>query len=88
MDYTLFTDSQAAMRRITGDAPGPEQEVAVQVVEVAQRMVARGCSVTIRWTPAHRGVEGNEQAGRRAGDTVALPALECSIATAQIWNSS
>ena len=35
-DYTLFTDSRAAMKRITRDAPGPGQEVAAQAIRVAQ----------------------------------------------------
>jgi hypothetical protein len=39
--YTIFTDSTAAMRRITGDAPGPGQEMATRAIEIAERVVVR-----------------------------------------------
>lgn len=31
-DFTLFTDSQAAMRRMANDAPGPGQEIVVEAI--------------------------------------------------------
>lgn len=55
--FTVFTDSVAAMRRIVCDAPGPGQEMAVRIIEIAQRVVDQGNSITVKWTPAHRGVE-------------------------------
>ena len=33
-DYSIFTDSVAAMRRIKGDAPGPGQEIAIRGANV------------------------------------------------------
>ena len=57
-DFALFTDSQAAMRRMAGDAPGPGQQIAIGAIGLAQRLIAQGNTVTLRWTPAH-GVEGN-----------------------------
>ena len=59
--YTIFTDSMAAMKRITDDAPGPGQEMATRAIEIAERIVGQGNSIAIRWTSAHRGVEGNER---------------------------
>lgn len=38
----------------------------MQIIELAQRVVDQGNSITIRWTPAHRWVEGNERADQRA----------------------
>ena len=32
------------------------------VVEMSYELRQRGCSIPVRWTPAHRGVEGNEHA--------------------------
>ena len=61
-DFTLSTDSQAAMRRMASDAPGPGQEMAIGVIGLAQRLVDQGNTITLRWAPAHRGVERNEQA--------------------------
>ena len=66
-DFTLFTDSQAAMRRVASDAPGPGQEIAVEVLRFSRQLIAQGNTITIRWVPSHRGVEGNEQADQRAG---------------------
>ena len=74
-DYTIFTDSVAAMRRVGGDAPGPGQELAIRAIEIAERLSRKGSSVTIRWTPAHAGVEGNERADQAAKDAAALPPL-------------
>ena len=46
-------------------------------IEVAEGLVGKGCSITLRWTPAHKGVEGNEvadsfakEAARGACDSV------------------
>lgn len=66
-DFTLFTDSQAAMRRIADDAPGPGQEIAVEITKLAQRPTAQSNTITVRWAPVHRGVEGNEQATQGSG---------------------
>ena len=44
------------------DSVGPGKTFARAIVEIAERLEARRCSVTLRWTPAHRGVEGNEVA--------------------------
>ena len=59
---TAFTDSRAAMIKIVGDAPGPGQEMAIRIIELARRIIDQGNYITIRWTPAHRGLEGNERA--------------------------
>ena len=40
----------------------PGQALARATTEVAERPTARGCSTTLRWTPAHKGVEGNKVA--------------------------
>ena len=74
-DYTVFTDSTAAMRRLMGDAPGPGQDMAIHAIDIAERIVQRGNTITIRWTPAHVGVEGNERADRAAKDAATLPPL-------------
>ena len=74
-DYTIFTDSVAAMRRVMGDAPGPGQDIAIRAIEVAERLVQKGNTITIRWTPAHVGVEGNERADLAAKGAATLPPL-------------
>ena len=52
--YTVFTDSTAAMRRMVSDAPGPGQEMAIRIIELARRIIDQGNSITVRWTPARR----------------------------------
>ena len=74
-DYTIFTDSTAAMRRMTGDSPGPGQDMAIRAIEIAERLVQGGNTITMRWTPAHVGVEGNERADLAAKDAATLPPL-------------
>ena len=70
----MFTHSTAAMARLTNDAPGPGQEIARRIIELAQRVIDWGNTVTtIRWTPAHKGVEANEQDDQRAMEPAALP---------------
>ena len=73
--YTIFTDSIAAMRRLGGDTPGPGQDMAIRAIEIAEHLAQRDNTVTIRWTPAHRGVEGNERADSAAKDAATLPPL-------------
>lgn len=49
---------------MTSDAPGPGQEIAVQIINLAQKIIDQN-TITIRWTPAHRGVEGPARERRR-----------------------
>ena len=58
-----------------GDAPGPGQDMAVRAIEIAECLVQRENTVTIRWTPAHRGVEGNERADQAVKEAATLPPL-------------
>ena len=69
--HTIFSDSQAVVARIQHGGCGPAQALAIAVIDSAQELRQRGNSVTVRWTPAHRGVEGNEHA-----DTVVKRAAE------------
>ena len=76
--YTIFMDSTTAIVKIVSDAPEPGQETATQVIELARRVVDQGISITIRWTPAHRGVEGNERADQAAKEMTSLPPLRAT----------
>ena len=38
-EYTVFTDSTAAMKRIVSDTQGPGQEMAVRIIELARRVI-------------------------------------------------
>ena len=60
VSYTVFSDSIAAISKAQTDRASPRQAFARATIEVGERLTARRCSVILRWTPPHRGVEGNE----------------------------
>ena len=65
---TIFTDAQAAIKRMASDEPGPGQKYALEARKhiAALRRAEPDITIEIRWCPAHEGVEGNEQADRWA----------------------
>jgi len=65
---TIFTDTQAAIKRMSSDELGPGQKYALEVrqhIAELQRK-APGITIEIRWCLAHKRVEGNEQADKWA----------------------
>jgi ribonuclease HI len=61
---TIFTDAQAAIRRMVSEDPGPGQKYAI-LARQHIRKLRRGrpdIIIEIRWCPAHKGVPGNEKA--------------------------
>lgn len=73
VEYTIFLDSTAAIEQVMMDRCGVGQALARAVIELKGVLGSRNCSVTLRWTPAHRGVEGNETAGSYAKWTAKSP---------------
>ena len=61
---TIFSDAQAAIRRMASDEPGPGQQYALQARKhiATLRRARKGIVIEIRWCPAHKGVAGNEKA--------------------------
>ena len=61
---TIFTDAQAAIRRMASDQLGSGQQYALQVRKhiATLRRARPGIVIEIRWCPAHKGVVGNEKA--------------------------
>ena len=66
--YTIFSDSRAAISRIQHDRCGPVQALAKAVLATVDELHERGNSLTVRWAPAHVGIEGNKQADEAAGE--------------------
>ena len=59
------------MARIQHDVCGPAQALAKAVIDLIHGLLQRNNNITVRWTPAHLGVEGNGHA-----DAVAKRAAE------------
>jgi len=53
---TIFSDAQAAIKRIASDEPGPGQQYALQARKhiAALRKARPGIPIEIRWCPAHK----------------------------------
>jgi len=63
---TVFTDSQATLRRIQSDEPGPGQVLALRTMNWVDALARKNIQVEYRWVPAHKGIEGNEEADQQA----------------------
>jgi len=61
---TIFTDTQAALRRMSTEEPGPGQKYVVEARQhiATLRRAVLDITIEIRWCPVHKGVEGNEKA--------------------------
>jgi len=65
---TIFTDAQAAIRRIASEEPSPGQQYALQARKhiATLRKAGPGIILETRWCPTHKGAGGNEKADERA----------------------
>jgi len=63
---TIFTDSQATLRRIQLDEPGSGQVLALRTMNWESELTDKNIQMEYRWVPAHRGVEGNEEVDLQA----------------------
>ena len=72
---TIFSDAQAAIRRMASDEPGPGQQYAIQARKhIATLRRARPViTIEIRWCPARKGIAGNEKADERAKEAAGRP---------------
>jgi ribonuclease HI len=84
---TIFTDAQAALKRIRNDAPGPGQWLVRRILHTERQLRQAGWTTEFRWVPGHKGIEGNEVAdqwakeGAEASGAEYLPREEESITT-------
>ena len=68
-DYTIWTDSSAALNRAALDVMGQGQRFTVTLIEVHNWLASRGNILTLRCIPGHTGVGGNEVADEWAGES-------------------
>jgi len=65
-EYTIFVDSQAAIKRCLTDHQVPGQEVARAIIQWSESIANRGNKLRLQWVPGHAEIEGNEVADRMA----------------------
>jgi len=63
---TVFTDSQATLRRIQSDEPGPGQVLVLRTMNWTDALARKHIPVEYWWVPAHKGIEDNEEADQQA----------------------
>jgi len=63
---TVFTDSQATLKQIQSDEPGPGQVLALRTMNWVEALARKNIQVEYRWVPAHKEIEGNEEADQQA----------------------
>jgi len=75
---TIFSDAQAAIKRMASDEAGPGQQYALRarVHIAALRKAQPGITIEIRWCPAHKGIAGNEKADEWAKEAAARSTTE------------
>jgi len=62
---TVFTDSQATLRRIQSDEPRPGQELALRTMNWVDALARKHFLAEYGWVPAHKGMEVNEEADQQ-----------------------
>jgi ribonuclease HI len=72
---TIFTDAQAAIRRMVSEDPGPGQKYAILARQHIKmlRKAQPNITIEIRWCPAHKGIPGNEKADEWAKLAASTP---------------
>jgi len=62
----VFSDSQAAIRRVAHLEPGPWQRLARRINRGVWSLLAHSIATKIHWVPGYSGISGNKEANRQA----------------------
>ena len=82
----ICADSQAALQRLKKQ-DGDKR--ALEAKKLASKIATeKGVSITIRWTPSHVGIEGNELADKVAREALSLPEPKRPLVTLSFLKSS
>jgi ribonuclease HI len=63
---TVFSDSQAAIKRIRNDYSGAGQSITKAIIAKTAILAAIRVAITIKWVPSYIRIEGNERADKLA----------------------
>ena len=58
-----------SMWRIQSNAPGPGQDMADEIIDLAYTIYSLGNTIIARWVPGRRGVERNERGARASAES-------------------
>jgi ribonuclease HI len=84
---TIFTDAQAALKRIRNEASGPGQWLVRRILHTERQLRQAQWTTEFRWVSGHKGIEGHQEAhqwakeGAEASGAEYLPREEVSITT-------
>ena len=70
-EYTIFVDSQAAIKLCSTDHQCPGQEISRAVIRWSESIAGRGDKLRLQWVPDRGEIEGNEVADRIAKEAAA-----------------
>jgi len=65
-EVTRVPESQATLRRIQSDKPGPGQVLVLRTMNWVNAFARKHIQVEYWWIPAHKGIEGIEEADQQA----------------------
>ena len=68
---TVLSDSMSALAALDRDGKSSREDVVIETLSVAHRLIIRGCTVQLQWVPAHVGLAGNELADKEAKQAAA-----------------
>ena len=65
-EIVILTDSKSGIEAIRNPNPGKQSTLLNTIRNLSETLLENGISITIKWLPAHVGIEGNEKADNLA----------------------
>lgn len=78
-DFTIFTDSQAALKAISGFTIQSGQFLAKKILGKLQKLKENGITCRLQWSPGHEKITGNMEAHRLVQEATKPEALSPTL---------